>query len=352
MKKYKFIIFLILIAALFLSCEKKTEEYSRAEFVLGTVCRVRILETKPKKEIDKVLNIIFAELEKLDNIFNANSGFSELEEVNKNAGIKSVTVSDELYGLVKLSIDFAQKTKGAFDPAIGPLVKLWNIGFDSAKEPSANDINAVLPLLNYKDIYLKDKNKIFLKQRNMRLDLGGIAKGYAADKVIKILKENKIQNALIDFGGNIIALGKNPKGTEWQIGLKNPNIGKTNSVITISLKNKSLVTSGNYERFFKKDGIIYHHILDKKTGYPVQTNVNAVSIAADSSANADALSTSCYILGAEKSKELLKNFNDVTAFFFYDDNSILILGKKDIDYSLTDNVFFIKSTTPTQASGY
>lgn len=243
---------------------------------------------------------------------------------------------------MEIAAEFAKKTEGAFDPAIGALAKLWNIGFDNANEPPPGEIRAVLPLLDYRNIILPDTGTVFLLKKGMRLDLGGIAKGYAADSICTILKDNGIKNALIDLGGNILAMGQNPNGEAWKIGLRNPNIGYNNSVIWIDVQNKSLVTSGNYERYFEKNGRLYHHILDKTTGYPVETDINAVSILSDSSVYADALSTACYILGPEKSAALLAGFEDTSAFFFFNDNSVLLIGNKNVNFALTDPSFSLK----------
>ncbi len=344
-----FIFSLILAShAAFTSClsKKAVKEYSRVDAVLGTVCIVRILTEKPEAEAASILETVFTELKRLEQIFNANGDsnntenahISELEKVNRLAGIKPAQISDELYTLVETALFFAEKTDGAFNPAIGPLVKLWNIGFDTqevngkkkSRCPTQEEIDSVLPLLNYRNIILQ-KNTIFLQKKGMRLDLGGIAKGYAADRAAQMLKNADITNALIDLGGNIYALGKNKKNENWKIGIKNPNIGKTNSVMTAALTNKSLVTSGNYERYFEENGILYHHILDWKTGYPVNTNLNAVSIICEKSVYADALSTAAFVLGNAKTKRLLQSMPELkaAAFFFFTGNKIL---------SLTDNL--------------
>lgn len=344
------------------SCSGKTviKEYSRADAVLGTVCTVRILTEKPEAEALSILKAVFTELKRLENIFNANgnshnaentSDMSELEKVNNLAGIKPVEISDELYVLVKTALFFAEKTDGAFNPAIGPLVKLWNIGFDNqefdgkkkSRVPTQDEIKSVLPLLNYRDIILQ-KNTIFLQKKGMRLDLGGIAKGYAADKTAEMLKKAGITKALIDLGGNISTLGTNKKNEHWKIGIRNPNIGKTNSVMTVALSNTSLVTSGNYERNFKENGMLYHHILDGKTGYPVKTNLNAVSITCEKSVYADALSTASFVLGIEKTQLLLQSLPEVNTavFFFFNGNKIVTLPdnhKNNIPFEITDPDF-------------
>ena len=368
-KKYIFLLFLAFYMLLAFSCRPAIKEYSKTWLSLGTVCRVRILTSEPKKKAEEVLEKVYAELTKLDSIFNANTDKvsaennnlkgltttreSELERLNKEAGLSPLEVSHELYELLQISLMMAELTDGAFNPAIGPLVKLWNIGFENETVPSQKEIDEILPLLDYKNIELKAGNQVFLQKKGMRLDLGGIAKGYAADKIAKILLEHGIKDFLIDLGGNILASGKNPSGKTWKTALRNPIIGKQNPVISMNLQDASLVTSGNYERFIEKDGIIYHHIFDSKTGNPVHNNLNASSIISESSTLADALSTSSYVLGEEKTRALLQKLVMVNfpligkpkmpaCILFYKDNSISVFGNDDISVEIIDQDFFIK----------
>ncbi|MEL3911613.1 FAD:protein FMN transferase [Treponema pedis] len=350
---------------------QELKEYAKTDAVLGTVCRVRLLTEKPEKEAHEILNSVFTELFRLESLFNANSDIqhtnqyeiSELEKVNRLAGIEPVEVSEELYSLVKTSIFFAEKTDGAFNPAIGPLVKLWNIGFNEAETaypdkqngdveliPSKEKIEAVLPLLDYRDIILSENGSqhktIFLRKKGMRLDLGGIAKGYAADKAALLIVSAGIKNALIDLGGNISVIGKNPSNKNWKIGIKNPNLGKNNSIMNMEVTDRSLVTSGNYERYFIREGILYHHILDSKTGYPVKNDLNAVSILCKKSVYADVLSTACFVLGREKSQRLLNELEkpeyEAEAFFFFKDNTVSHLSdlkNENFKFEITDKEF-------------
>ncbi len=350
-----FVIILNIIIFPNFSCSENlsAEEYSRVEFVLGTVCQIRLLTALPKKKVDKVFDDCFAELVKLDAIFNANTEhsdygigeldrteISELELVNQNAGKEPVPVSKELFELLKITIDIAEKTDGAFNPAIGALVKCWDIGFSGKSVPPKKEILSTLAISNFHDIELKETKSssgkieytVFLKKTGMRLDLGGVAKGYAADKLSSIIRRFGIENALIDIGGNVFALGKNSKGQDWSIGLKNPNIGEQGIAGVLHVSGLSVVTSGNYERYFKEDGKIYHHILDCKTGYPVETRLNAVSVISDKSLYADLLSTTCFVLGEEKSRNLIvelrkKTGSEISVLFFYKDNSVRLISE-------------------------
>ncbi|UTC74567.1 FAD:protein FMN transferase [Treponema sp. OMZ 792] len=367
LKHLKFFFFFLVL--LIFSCTPARSEYSKTWFSLGTVCRVRILTSEPKKKAEAALEKVYETLLRLDSIFNANTDKlsvennnlkgltaaeeSELERLNKAAGLSPMEVSPELYELLQISLMMAELTDGAFNPAIGPLVKIWNIGFENEAVPSPDDIKRVLPLLDYKNIILSDGNKVFLQKEGMRLDLGGIAKGYAADKIAKILLDYGIEDFLIDLGGNILASGKNPSWKTWKVALRNPIIGRNNSVVSMDLQDASLVTSGNYERFIKKDGVLYHHIFDSKTGYPVQNDLNAVSIMSESSALADALSTSGYVLAEEKTRALLQKLaaeefpligrpKMPACFLFYKDNSISVFGNDEISVEIIDKDFFIR----------
>ncbi|QEK01854.1 FAD:protein FMN transferase [Treponema phagedenis] len=316
--KYAFLLFSFLLICCGAAPYK---EYARAGFVIGTLCQIRIYTKLPKKEAEKTLDSIFTRLQKLEEILSANAENSELMLVNTHAGIKPITVSHELISLLQTAVFFAEKTNGAFDPAIGAIVKLWNIGFDTANVPADDEIKNRLSLANYKNIEF-NKNTVFLKESGMMLDLGAIAKGFAADEIIKILKQRDINTAIIDLGGNIFALGEKSKGEPWKVGLRNPHLHNEFPVVSAEVRDTSVVTSGSYERFFEKNGVRYHHIIDPKTGYPVKTNLVSVSIFAKNSTDADALSTACFVLGYKKSIELLKDFPEVEAVFIFDDDTI------------------------------
>ncbi len=368
--KTKFYLLFFIITALFpgFSCSENLsrEEYSRVEFVLGTVCQIRLLTTLPKERVDEVFDASFEELVKLDAIFNANTEhsdygigeldrteISELELVNQKAGKESVPVSKELFELLSIALDIAKKTDGAFNPAIGALVKCWDIGFSGKSVPPKEEISSALAISNFRDIELKENKsssakieyRVFLKKEGMRLDLGAVAKGYAADQLSSIIRRAGIEDALIDIGGNVLALGKNAKGRNWGIGLKNPNIGEQDIAGVLHVSGQSVVTSGNYERYFEESGKIYHHILDCKTGYPVETSLNAVSVISDKSLYADLLSTTCFVLGEEKSRNLIselrkKTDSEISILFFYNDNSVRLISEDKLSLEIKSPFVF------------
>ena len=314
-KLFTFAFFIFLASILFLSCQK--EKSSRTEVALGTVCTVSIFE----KTSPNIYDRIFEKINQIENLMSTSLPDSEISKINQNAGIKPVKISSDTFTVLSCAKEIAILSDGAFEPTIGRLVKLWNInsivndttGKILPKLPSQSEIEKALAKTDYKKLILDKENQTaFLQTSEMELDVGGIAKGYATDCVVSILKEEKISSALIDLGGNIFAYGyKNPKEkTLWRIGIKNPLNPTGSPIEIIQCENSSIVTSGVYERFFEYDGEVYHHLLSSKTGFPQNNDLLSVTIICNNSMLCDALSTACFILGSEKGSELIKKINE------------------------------------------
>ncbi len=301
------------IAFLFLtavSCRAK--EPARTEFALGTVCTVNLFDRGTKDAYDE----IFSRLRELERILSANAEGSNVSAINRQAGIAPVKAEPDTLAVLTAALAFSERTDGAFDPAIGPVVRLWNIGTDEASVPAPADIQTALTLVSWKDIAVDaQKGTVFLARKGMRIDLGAIAKGYAADEVARIVARRGIKRAMIDLGGNIYAVGEKAPGTPWVIGIRDPKTSHGLAVASLRAKNSSIVTSGIFERYFEKDGVHYHHIIDPQTGYPKTNELLSVTIVAQSSMNADALSTSAFLLGIAKGLELVSTVPGAEAIF-------------------------------------
>ncbi|MCR4626453.1 MAG: FAD:protein FMN transferase [Treponema sp.] len=297
----RFFSFSILGALLFglVSCKKI--EGPRTELVFGTVCTVNAFNDGTAS----LYNELFSRLHELDNKFSTTISSSEIEKINSMAGVESVEASEEVLAVLKIALAFSKVTDGAFDPTIGPVVKLWGINTDHAHVPEKAELDKALALVGWQKVQIEG-NKVFLPQKGMRLDLGGIVKGYAADVLKDILKTNGVKQAIIDLGGNVYTVGRKKDKSLWRIGIKNPQAPEGSPAAVLSLPEVSVVTSGVYERYFIKDGVRYHHIIDAKTGYPVDNGITAVSIISESSTACDALSTSLFILGMEKGFALIE----------------------------------------------
>ena len=243
---------------------------------------------------------MFERLNDIENKMSVNIENSEIYNINKNAGDKPTKVSEETFALIKKAVSFGELSGGAFDISLGPVIKLWGIGTENQRIPDKSEITKALQLTGYKKIIIDNENQsIFLKDKGMGLDLGGIAKGHAADEIKRILEENDVKSAIIDLGGNIIAHGNKTDGTEWKVGIQDPYSERNHYLGVLNVSDSTIVTSGTYERFFIENNVRYHHIFDAKTGYPCDNEVMAVTIVADISEDADALSTAVLFGGDE-----------------------------------------------------
>jgi len=262
--------------------------------------------TDSQDTADKSIEDAFAVIEKFGSLVNFFSDRSELSDINRNAGIRGVRVSPETLDIIKKTLYVSEKSGGAFDPTIGPEIKLWD--FLNKTRPSDVDIKENLSLVNYKNIIIDKVNStVFLKKKGMLLDLGGIAKGYAADLAVQSLKRNGITAGLVAIAGDIKAYGLKPDKKPWVVGIKNPRQKNNDDEIIarIPLSDKAISTSGDYERYFIIDGQRFHHLLIPQTGYPAYTCQSATVIA-DEGVMTDAFSTALFILGPERGMELAK----------------------------------------------
>lgn len=305
----------------------------QTEFVMGTVCSVNLFD-RGKPEIYRE---IFARLKEIEDRMSINKGGTDLDAVNANSGIAPVVVHEDVAHVVAEAKRFAELSGGAFDPTIGPIVKLWNIGTDDARVPSSAEIKAALPLVGWRDLEVDEAARsVFLKRKGMVIDLGAIAKGYAADEVAKIIQAHRIPRAIIDLGGNVLAYGTKKGGEAWRIGVQDPSAQRGEPIGVVQAKNKTMVTSGVYERFLEVDGVRYHHILSTTDGYPVRNGLLSVTIIADKSIEADGLSTSVFALGFEKGKALVESLDGVEAIFIFDDLTVRATKGIKKDFEITD----------------
>lgn len=311
---------------------------ARTELCMGTVCTVNLYQAGT----EELYNSLFQRLNDIEAVFSVNLPGSEISAVNRNAGIAPVAVSDEVRTVLKEACKYAEATGGAFDPTVGPLVDLWGIGGDASRIPDQAEIDAALDLVDYRLLHIDDEaGTVFLPVTGMKLDLGGIVKGYAADELVEIVTAAGIKTALFDLGGNIYAFGVKEDGSPWRVGIKNPQNPAGQPVIRLEIDNMSVVTSGVYERYFEQDGIRYHHILDTTTGYPVWNHVMSATIISPSSLQADALSTSLFMLGPDAGMELLSRFQ-TEGIIIRDDNTVTATPGIAATMALLDSSFTLQ----------
>ena len=299
-------------------CGASETTYTRESYALDTICT----QTVTGGDAENAMDAVDAMLWRVTNVMSMNEG-ADIYAVNA-AAPDAVTVGDETAALVQTALSIAAQTDGAFDPTIGAVSALWDITGDP-RVPGGDEIAAALALVDYTGVMVSGSD-IALAQSGMMLDLGGIAKGYAADEAIKIYEEYGVQTALLNLGGNIYAYGTKPDGSGYRIGLRDPNGSAGSYAAVVSVSDTSVVTSGVYERYFEQDGQGYHHIFDPDTGYPVDNGLLAVTVVCESSTLADALSTALFVMGPEDGSAAAEQMDGVEAVFFTDDARVLATG--------------------------
>jgi FAD:protein FMN transferase len=263
-----------------------------------------------KEQFDSLSEKVFGEMMEMENIFSRHIPGSDINRINEAAGLEAVKVEEETIFVLKKALEVAEISEGAFDPTIAPLLDLWGFGADGNRVPTAEEINKVLPLINYRAVQInEEESTVFLPEPGMKIDLGGIAKGFIVDRGQQAAGKLPVTALFINAGGDISIKGSKPTGERWRIAVQNPRSPEEWAAI-IEMNAGSVATSGDYQRVFEEGGELFHHILDPRTGYPAG-NVSSVSIVAPDTLMADALSTAVFVLGLEKGLELLESLDGV-----------------------------------------
>lgn len=256
----------------------------------------------------------------LESLWSVTDSESEIYRANHSAG-QTITVSQETAELLSFALEMAEKTNGALDPTIYPLLTAWGFTTDTKRVPSDEEIASLLQYVGYDRIQLEDKSLVV--PDGMELDLGAVGKGYAADLVTEVLKKYGVESAIISLGGNIQAIGSRPDGNDWRIGIRAPwedgNLG------VLEINDAAVVTSGGYENYFEdENGTVYWHIIDPATGYPADSGVQAVTIIGAEGRMCDALSTALFVMGSENAEEYWRENGGFDMLLITDENEIIL----------------------------
>ena len=308
----------------------------RTVYIFGTIANFRLYGIQANKAIEETVQ----RLNEIDDKISVFKQDSEISRINFCSGELPQKVSKDTLKLIRNAVKYSEISEGTFDPTIRPLTALWQIGTENAHVPSKEKISENLRLVDYKSVIIDDKTgTVGLIKKGQSIDLGGIAKGYAADEAADIFKKHKIKNAIIDLGGNILVVGKKIDGSQWRVGVQNPFRQRGTFIGVLSLEDKSVVTSGNYERYFEENGKRYHHIIDPKTGYPCESDIVSATIISDKSIDGDGLSTGIYILGVEKAMDLIEKMNGIDAILITKNKEVYVSSGVREKFKLTDSEY-------------
>lgn len=281
---------------------------SETEFLLGTAVTITIQQHGVSRDVFEPAFQRAVEIQNLMSINEADYDTTEILEVNRNAGIAPVPVSDDTMLVVREGLRYGRLTDGAFDITVAPLIRLWGFGTETARVPPPEELERVLEHVDFTAVEIApEEDAVFLPESGMGIDVGGIAKGYAAEEAARVLREAGVRNAILDFGGDIVTVGGRPDGSPWRIGIQHPSGQRNRFLGVLGSRDESVVSSGAYERFFMEEGVRYHHIFDPETGYPSESGLTSVTVVGEGAMQTDALSTAIFVMGLEAGLELLES---------------------------------------------
>ncbi len=314
-----------LAAALIISqtgCGEKTEKVEKTSYYMDTICQITIydMEDMSQEKAEKAIDTAFALCAEYEALISATAEGSDVYRIN-HAGGRSVECDPRTVDLLQMALDYGKKSDGRFDVTVGRITDLWDFHAEDPKVPPAAAVKEALATVDYKKVQVSG-NTVTMKDPQAHINLGGIGKGYVGDRAAECLQEQGVTSAVINFGGNIIAVG-DKAGDVFDIGIQKP-FAEQEYLAVAGVRDASVVTSGIYERGFEKDGKYYHHILDVKTGWPVENDVVSVTLIGGlgHSADCDAMATICLMLGVEDGIAYVESVDGMEALFVDGDGNI------------------------------
>lgn len=307
------------MACLTLSCQKtkSSEPVEVTRFLMDTIVRIAVYdESLPPDRVNQVIDKAFTAMEHVERNCSSHIGESEIFQINTHAGQNFIEISKESALLLETAIDVGLRTDGAFDVTVGVIKRLWGFTTDNPVVPSESDLEKYLSLVDFNQIVLENDRARLIKA-GMNIDLGGIAKGLTIDEAVRVLQESGIRSGLVDAGGDMRIFGQHPDNPRWRIGIRHPRPTQNSMVGVLETRARSIATSGDYERFFERDGIRYHHILDPETGAPSNRCVS-VTVVAESAMMADAYATAVFVMGPERGMAFIESLPDVEGLILFE----------------------------------
>ena len=299
-----------------LSDSGEASKYEKIVYAMDTIMQLDIYSADPEisqKAEDEIM--------RLDKMLDRGDQESEIYEMNHAE--EAVTVSDEIVEIISMARDVSVKSGGAFDITIAPVMDAWGFYSKNYHVPSDDELDVLLEKVDYSKILLEG-NTVTVPD-GMELDLGGIAKGYTSDRLMELFQREGVHSAIVSLGGNVQALGRKPDGSLWNVAIQDP--GKPDSYIgSLSIENMAVVTSGSYQRYFERDGVTYHHIIDPSEGRPADNGLSSVTIITESGMLGDALSTALFVLGLDDAVDYWHTYGGFQAVFVDNNGKIYITG--------------------------
>ncbi len=305
------------------------QSFHRSFKLMGSGFQVTVV-VKDSTEANRVMNLAIDEIARIEKLISSWNPNSETSEINSNAGIKPVKVSQELYSLIERAKNISRLTDGAFDISYASMDKIWRFDGSMKGMPSKEEIKSSVAKVGFQNIVLDaEQSSVFLKEKGMKIGFGAIGKGYAADQAKALLQKNKVEAGIINASGDMNTWGRQPNGEEWTVAITNP-LNKTKAAAILPITNGAVVTSGNYEKFVQFKGTRYSHIIDPRTGYPA-TGILSVTVFAPKAELADALATSVFVMGIETGLNRINQLPKIECVIIDEKGNVITSNNIEID---------------------
>lgn len=294
----------------------ETETKQTAEiFAMNTIMNLTVYGEEASQMLKEARELI----QTYENLLSVNVETSDVAKLNR-AGGQPVQVSAETYELIQKSLDISKQTDGIFDISIYPLVRAWGFTEEEYRIPSEDERKQIAGIIDYRRIELKEDHTVVIPEP-MQIDLGGIAKGYVSDKLMDLFRERGAEAAIVSLGGNVQTYGKKPDGTPFTVGITDPADGES-MLGTIEVGQTAVITSGSYQRYFERDGVRYHHIMDKETGAPAESDLTSVTILCENGETADSIATAMFVMGKERAIAFDREHDDISCILIDKKNEV------------------------------
>ncbi|MCM2302751.1 MAG: FAD:protein FMN transferase [Flavobacteriaceae bacterium] len=296
------------------------KSYTKVLKLMGSRFEITVV-AENEVQSSNYIQIAVDEIVRIEKLISEWDPNSQVSEINRQAGLKAIKVDQELFDLIKRSIQISKLTQGAFDISFASMDKIWKFDGSMKSMPTSDEIKKSVAKIGFQNIILDEVNStVFLKNEGMKIGFGAIGKGYAADKTKKLMIDLNVKAGIINASGDLNSWGKQPNGESWKVGITNP-LNKEKVFSWLPIDNSAVVTSGNYEKFVEFDGVRYTHIINPKTGYPV-TGLNSVTIFSQSAELADALATAVFVMGLETGLDFINQLKNIECVIIDSNNKI------------------------------
>jgi len=311
------IVCLTLLGGAGCSAAPEKAEATRDFFAMDTFMTLQVYGDRPQNAIDAAVE----EIERLDGLLSTEDENSEVGRLNAEGG---GSVGEDTLYLLQRSIALTEDTKGAFDITIYPVMKAWGFAGGTYRVPEQTELQELLRHVNAAALVVEEKEYNLQLPEHVQIDFGSIAKGYASQRAVEVLRREGIESAMLNLGGNVALLGTKPDGTGWRIAIQDPK-KNGNYLGVVEAKDCFIITSGGYERYFEEDGVIYHHIMDPATGMPARNGLLSVTILSADGTLADGLSTALFVMGPEKATDYWKEHHDLFDMILYTEDGTMYI---------------------------